>query len=307
MNDIKSSNLIKHPKLISYPVTPFMENGDLDEGAYVELLEHLLIQGADAICILGSVAEVAYLSTHEKKRLIAIALNELRGKCPVYVGVLAKDTMSTIQLAMYAKDCGADGIMLSPYSYFALSEVEIYEFFQQVAEAVNIPIIFYNNSVSSGNPLTAKFIIEMVRRIHQIKFIKDSSGDISQIKRLLEIRGNHQVKIFNGSNKIAIEALELGVDGWCTVTPCFLDEIPKNLLLGQPYQSRSPSSIPENHLNKLLSFICEKGLVQTSKAALNLLGRTAGEPRLPLQPLGEKLIDPLKQLLKKSATQESIN
>lgn len=304
MNEIRKKKPINHPKLISYPVTPFTNDGVVNEEAYIELLKHLLKQKSDAICVLGSVAEVAYLSMHEKKRITALSLNELKGHCPVYVGVTANDTKSVIQLAAYAKDCGADGIMLSPHSYFALSESEVYEYYNDVSQAVDIPIIFYNNSASSRNPLSAEFIMEIAQRVEQIKFIKDSSGDISQIRKLLELRGNHQIELFNGSNKIALEALELKIDGWCTVTPCFLDMIPKNLLIDLSSFSQIRKGTEKNHLGELLSFICDQGLVQASKAAMELIGRSAGSPRSPLQPLNKKLIKNLSHLLNQAFNEE---
>lgn len=294
-------------KLISYPVTPFTENGQVDEKAFEALLEHLMLHGADAICVLGSVAEVAYLSSDETKRIISIALNYVRGRCPVYVGITAKNTISAIELASYAKDCGADGLMLSPFSYFPLSENEIYSYVRAIADATAIPIIFYNNPLSSRVTLSPSFLISMANRIAEIIAIKDSSGDISQIKALMTLKKVQQIEIFNGSNKIAVDSLKMGVDGWCTVTPCFLDSVPKSLMLSESRSQQRLSVQQKDKLNHLLVFICEHGLVASSKAAMMLVQRSVGLPRPPLLPLTEKLKSELTELLSISESQELIN
>lgn len=283
--------------LISYPVTPFNHSGHVDYAAFEKLLNRLAQQKPEAICILGSVGESAYLSWDEKQSVIQVALKTIGALCPVFVGINACSTHAAITLSNYAKEKGAFGIMLSPFSYIPLSEHELIHYFSDIAENVHLPIILYNNPVSTGYSLSPEFMVELCKQVNDIHFIKDSSGDISQIKTLLALTGHSPIKIFNGSNQIAFEALEAGVDGWCTAAACFIGEHANNIISHVRTHQKSYSYDEINQFKQLFLFLTEHGLIPSSKAAINYLGFSVGKPRPPIQPLSDKALPLLIKLL----------
>jgi len=200
----------------------------------------------------------------------------------VFVGINAENTNAAIELANYAKEKKAFGIMVSAFSYIPLKENEIFKYFRDIAVNVRLPIILYNNPISSGYSLSPEFMVELANEVDEIQFIKDSSGDTSQLESLLTLTAKSTIKIFNGSNKIAFEALRVGVAGWCTVTSCFLGQHTNNIIS----HARNGSKIYSNDqialFKKLFLFLGEKGLIQSSKAAISHLGINVGEPRPPL-------------------------
>ncbi|WP_273149687.1 dihydrodipicolinate synthase family protein [Methylophaga thiooxydans] len=281
------TNQFHHSGLISYPVTPFDELNLIDFASFEALLHHLLSLKPNAICVLGSVGESTYLSLDESKDIIDSATNKIGGACPLFVGINTNNTNTAIELANYAKEKGAYGIMVSPFSYIPLKESELFTYFKDIALNVGLPIILYNNPISSGYSLSPEFMTYLANEIEEIQFIKDSSGEVSQLESLLALTAESPVKIFNGSNKIAFEALKMGVDGWCTVTPCFLgqhvDRIISHVRNGSQVYSNQQIAL----FKKLFLVLGEKGLIQSSKVAITHKVINSGKPRPPLQALAE--------------------
>jgi len=273
--------------LISYPITPFDELGLIDFHAFESLLFHLLSLKPNAICILGSVGEATSLSLSESKEVIGFATDKIGRYCPLFVGINTGNTNTTIELANYAKAQGAYGIMVSPFSYIPLKESELFEYFKDIALNVRLPIILYNNPISSGYSLSPEFMTYLANEIDEIQFIKDSSGDISQLGSLLDLTAGSSIKVFNGSNKIAFEALKIGIDGWCTVTPCFLGQHVDHIISHVRNGSKIYTNEQISLFKKLFLILGENGLIQSSKAAIAHIGINSGSPRPPLQALTE--------------------
>jgi 4-hydroxy-tetrahydrodipicolinate synthase len=141
-------------------------------------------------------------------------------------------------------------------------------------------------------------MISMVNGIENASMIKESTGDIQRMRKLSRL-SNDTVPFFNGCNYIALDALNAGATGWCTVAPCLIGDLPKQLLkaVGKG-EIKKAKSLFEQQL-PLLEFIVNGGLASTVKAGLDMEGLNVGVARRPLKPLTNEKKKILENILLK--------
>ncbi|ENW81810.1 dihydrodipicolinate synthase [Acinetobacter sp. ANC 3929] len=283
--------------IIAYPVTPFKAGGqELDLEALSMSLNALLQSQCDAIAPLGSAGESAYLSWQEWQQVAQTTIEVVNQRVPVILGISELTTAMAIQKAKKAEELGADVIMVIPVSYWKLTDQEIYDYYQQIAASVKLPIMVYNNPATSGIDMPPELIVKMFNEIDSICMVKDSTGDIQRMHKFHALTQG-QLPFYNGSNPLALEAFCAGATGWCTAAPNLLGDLPKQLY--QAIQQGDLSKAQALFYKQLpvLSFIVKGGLPKTVKSGLNLLGFSVGSPRQPLQSATAAEIEQLKGLI----------
>ena len=190
-------------------VTPFNANEDIDEDGFRRLIQHLQ-KNVNGIVPCGTTGEFMYLSTKEKKRVIDLAIDEVKGEMPVIAGTGCPSTKHTIELTQYAKDAGAKAaLVVSPF-YLKPSFKELYEHYDAL-NALDFPIIMYN--IPQCTDVHFKWwTAEGIAQLENVIGIKDSSGDLAFMMALFEkVKGN--ISIFCGHDEIGMPALAAGADG----------------------------------------------------------------------------------------------
>mgnify|MGYP000633194811 CR=1 FL=1 len=287
--------------VIAYTVTPFTDDGDqVNLEALYLLIDDLIDSGADAIAALGSAGECAYLDDDEWALVATQTVKYVNGRVPVIVGISELTTKKAISRAVFANKIGADAIMVSPFSYYRLSEDEIYDHYAAISAAISIPIMIYNNPATCGVDMSPEFMLSMVNEIEHTSMIKESTGDIQRMRKLHRL-SKGTVPFFNGCNYIALDALNAGATGWCTAAPCLIGDLPKQLLQAvNKGESEKATTLFEKQL-PLLEFIVNGGLASTVKAGLEIKGIHAGYARRPLKPLTNEKKQSLENILQKVA------
>ncbi|ENX34658.1 dihydrodipicolinate synthase [Acinetobacter colistiniresistens] len=283
--------------IIAYPVTPFKADGQqLDLEALTISLNALLESQCDAIAPLGSAGESAYLSWQEWQQVAQTTIEVVNQRVPVIVGISELTTAMAIQKAKKAEELGADVIMVIPVSYWKLTDQEIYDYYQQIAASVKLPIMVYNNPATSGIDMSPELIVKMFNQIDNICMVKDSTGDIQRMHKFHALTQG-QLPFYNGSNPLALEAFCAGATGWCTAAPNLLGHLPKQLYQAIQQGNLSKAQAIFYQQLPVLSFIVKGGLPKTVKSGLNLLGFSVGSPRPPLQSATGAEIEQLKGLI----------
>lgn len=280
--------------IVAYPVTPFgADGGEVDEKVLRGLIDRLVDAGVDAVAPLGSTGEAAYLDEQEWAAVAAICLEQVDGRVPTVVGVSELTTAGTIARARLAERLGATALMMLPVAYWRLTEAELRRHFAAVAGSVALPIMAYNNPGTSGIDMTPEFLTELVGAVDNITMVKESTGDITRMRRLAE-RG---VPFFNGSNRLALQAFDAGAAGWCTAAPCLVPEriveVWRLLTVGET----AAAAKRFERLEPLLVAVSRGGLPRTVKAGLRSLGIQVGDPRPPLLPLDDDTCRAIAELI----------
>ena len=136
--------------MLTAMVTPFDERGRVDEDAAVTLMHHLIEHGSDGLVICGTTGEAVTMSDDEQAALIALAVQEMRGKATVVAGVGSNDTRHAVALTERATELGADALLsVNPY-YNRPSRRGIIAHYREVVRATELPILLYNIPQRTG-------------------------------------------------------------------------------------------------------------------------------------------------------------
>ena len=162
-------------------ILPFSADLSIDEPAYRRHLRWLAdTPGVTGIVANGHAAEVASLSREERKRALAVALDEIAGACPIVAGVYTDGTAQAVELARDAKAAGAAGILLFPPTLFMwgaqLKPDMVIRHFSEVA-AVGLPIVAFEYPPASGIGYAPETLARLAQ-IPQVAAIKDWSNEI---------------------------------------------------------------------------------------------------------------------------------
>jgi 4-hydroxy-tetrahydrodipicolinate synthase len=159
-------------------VTPLKKDESLDEEGLRELVNYFIDGGVHGIFCCGSQGEIYSLTDEERRKVIDITVKETNGRVPVYAGTGEVTTEKVIRLTRYAKDAGADAASICTPYFIRPSSRELYTHYKKVADAVDIPIILYNNPDRTGVNLDAQTVSKLAE-IDNIVGVKDSSGDLT--------------------------------------------------------------------------------------------------------------------------------
>jgi 4-hydroxy-tetrahydrodipicolinate synthase len=283
--------------ILSALCTPFTSDGSqVDEAGFRDLIEGTIKAGVHGLIPCGSTGEFPALSTEERKRVTEIAVEQARGRVPVAPHVGSTSTAVAVDLARHAERAGADAVMaVNPY-YEPLSPAELQGYFQDISDAVNIPIMIYNLPGGTGQNLRPDFLARLAREIKNVKYVKDSSGDMSQVSELLYKYGN-DVTVFNGWDTITFSGLALGSKGsvWgaANVMPKQCADL-FNLIAANRLED---ARVLWDRMWPVMQFLVTEGYVASVKAGANLIGFRVGQPRRPIHPLPAQKAGELRDLL----------
>lgn len=283
--------------IIAYPITPFAATGKgIDLAVLEQTLNRLIDSDCDAIAPLGSTGESAYLDWDEWYAVAKHTVDMVNKRVPVMIGISELTTDMAIKKAQTAAALGADAIMVIPVSYWKLSDSEIFDYYQSIAESMPLPIMVYNNPATSGVDISPELMVKMFNQIANVSMVKESSGDIQRMHKIFELSAG-QLPFYNGSNPLALEALCAGASGWCTAAPNLLGALPKRLYNSIKQGDLATAQNLFYRQLPLLRFIVAGGLPKTIKAGLETLGVKAGVPRKPLQAASAAELNALNQYI----------
>jgi len=206
-------------------VTPFRQDGSLDEAALRSLVRRQISEGINFLVPCGTTGESPTLTHHEHLRVVEITLEEAKGNTPVLAGAGGYNTAEVIHLAKELDTMGVDGILsVTPY-YNKPTQEGLYRHYQAIAAAVpHLPIVVYSVQGRTGvnvEPATLKRLAE----IDTIAGVKEASGNIGQMASVL-YHVPERFAVLSGDDAITIPLIALGGRGVISVVS---NQIPKQM------------------------------------------------------------------------------
>ena len=265
--------------------TPFTEDKEINFEGLEKNIEWNIENGIHGILPLGSTGEFTTMSEEEKKELAKFVVAKVNGRVPVCIGTSSDSTKIAIKNAKHAEKIGADGVLILPPYYFNPLQEEIIEHFKMINNAVNIPIMLYNNPGVSGVDIQLDTVLALAEE-DNIQYIKESTGDIT---RLREIERNQEDKIttFCGCDELALESFFFGARGWVSVVSNAFPKLSSELF--ESAANEKDYEKAKKIYNKLLPFCIELEssgkLVQVVKYIMDKRGACGGYSRSPKLPL----------------------
>jgi len=202
-------------------VTPFQGNGSLDETTLRKLVRRQIDEGIHFLVPCGTTGESPTLTRDEHLRVVAITIEEAKGRVPVVAGAGGYNTHEVIELAKEIEKLGAQGLLsVTPY-YNKPTQEGLYRHFKAIASAVPLPIVVYSvqgRTAVNVEPAT----LARLAQIDSVVAVKEASGNISQMAAVV-----HQVPekfaVLSGDDAITIPLIALGGRGIISVVS---NEIP---------------------------------------------------------------------------------
>ena len=269
-----------------YPAatTQFHSDQSLDLPATMKHNEVMLEAGVHGMIMLGTVGENCSLDYAEKLEVLKATVEHTAGRVPVLTGVAECTTAGACRFAADAQRLGVDGLMLLPGMVYKSDPRETMTHFRQVARAVDLPIMCYNNPVSYGVDITPAMFADLADTPNLVA-IKESSENVRRITDLKNLCHDRYL-IFSGVDDLVLESQLLGADGWVSgLVNAFPHE---NRLLWQLATAGQYEEAVKVYrwYSPLLHLDTHVKLVQYIKLAVSECGygsETVRAPRLPLE------------------------
>lgn len=271
--------------------TPFHEDGSVDEEGMRRVLDCMIDQGVDAICILANYSEQFLLSDAERALLTRLCLEHVAGRRPVIVTISHFSTDIVVARAREVEAMGADMVMMMP-PYHGVGivppEPVIFEHFEAVSDAISIPIMVQDAPLS-GATLSVPFLARMARELENVSYLKlEYPFAADKLAALIAAAGEHIAGPFDGEEAVTLLAdLDAGATG--TMTSALLPEkirpIVTRYLAGDPDGALEQWKLCLpliNHENRQ----CGLRATKTVMKAGGVIG--SDRVRHPLKPLSER-------------------
>lgn len=262
-------------------VTPFKASGEIDFNKFEELIEDQIAGSIDCIVVAGTTGEAATMSDEEQLEAIKFTCDVVKGRVPVVAGTGSNNTAHAIHLSVEAEKLGADGLLLvSPY-YNKATQNGLKAHFTAIANSVKIPSILYNVPSRTGMNIAPATVVDLCKNVENIVAVKEASGNFSQIAQLMNL-SDGCVDVYSGNDDQIVPLLALGGKGVISVlsnvAPKETHDICEMFFKGNIEGSRN---LQLKALPLIDALFCEVNPIPV-KAALNLMGKNVGIPRLPL-------------------------
>ncbi len=275
-------------------VTPF-EKGRVDFSALEALINWQILEGTDALVILGTTGEPSTLSREERRDVISCAAKAIAGRCPMIVGAGANCTKTAVAYASEAEALGADALLVVTPYYNKANDEGLLRHFTAIADAADLPVILYNVPGRTGLNLRPELAAKLAAH-PRIRGVKEASGDITQLSCLAELtQGGMQ--LYAGNDGEVLPVLALGGSGVISVAanviPGTMHALTQAWLDGDVVQARR---LQLQILPLVRALFSDVNPIPV-KAALAMMGRIRNELRLPLFPLDEQRERALRKVL----------
>lgn len=265
-------------------VTPFRD-GEVDEDAFVRLVERQIAGGVHGLVPVGTTGESATLSHDEHRRVVELCIKTAAGRAPVVAGAGSNCTAEAIELVRHAKTVGADAaLVVTPY-YNRPSQEGLYAHYAAINEAVQLPVLIYNvpsrTSVDISNDTLAR-----LAKLPNMVGIKDATGDLARASQQRLVCGEGWTML-SGDDPTALGYMAHGGHGCISVTanvaPEQVSAFYNDAMAGQ----WKGALYGQDRLIRLHKALFTDASPSPTKFALAHLGLCAEDVRLPIVPASE--------------------
>ena len=276
-------------------ITPFKENGELDEYKIRELVNYHIENGTSGIVPCGTTGEAPTLTFSEHEKVIKIVVEEVKGRIQVIAGAGSNNTNRAIELTKYAKELGADAALSTCPYYNKPSQRGLYEHYKKIAEEAKFPIMLYNVPSRTGVNIESETVAKLAE-IPEIVAIKEATGSLEQMIKIQDLCGD-KIEILSGEDHLILPMLSIGAKGVVSVVANIMPKEMSDLIASFLNKDFDKAYKLHTDLYDVSRNMFIEGNPVTVKAAMKILGLTDNDSvRLPLVPQEEKNNQKLKEL-----------
>jgi 4-hydroxy-tetrahydrodipicolinate synthase len=265
-------------------VTPFKNDSSIDFAALGRIVNHVIHGGVNYIVVMGTTGESATLTKDEKKAIISYVVEVTDNRIPIVIGIGGNSTQEVINCVRHSNLTGVDGILsVAPY-YNKPNQRGLFQHFKSIATCCPVPLILYNVPVRTCSNISSETCIELANECENIVAIKEASGDIAQIMRIIRNKPDG-FSVISGDDMMTIPIIALGGAGVISVLanafPSATCELVTNSLKNNCKSAR------ETQLRylEMIELLFLDGNPSGIKAMLSIMNICQNTLRLPLVPV----------------------
>ncbi len=277
-------------------VTPFKNDSSIDFAALGRVVNHVIAGGVNYIVAMGTTGESVTLARDEKKALISYVLEAIDNRVPLVVGIGGNNTQEVINYIRQSNLTGIDGILsVTPY-YNKPTQRGIYQHFKAIATCSPLPVILYNVPGRTCSNISSETCLELAHNCDNIVAVKEASGDISQIMRIIKDKPEN-FSVISGDDMMTIPIIAAGGSGIISVLanafPSHSSEIVNHALKNNYKAAREI----QFSVLELIELLFTEGNPAGVKAMLNIMNLCQNSLRLPLVPVSRAIYSRIQKAI----------
>lgn len=278
-------------------ITPF-NNYKVDYDALGRMVDYVIAGGVDYIVAEGSTAETATLNIEERESVLRFIVERTAERVPIVVGMGSNNTQALVEQLRTFDLSGTVGILSVVPFYNKPSQEGIFRHFMAVAEASPVPVIIYNVPGRTGVNMTSETTLRLAHASKNIVAVKEASGDIEQMQRIIDGRPDH-FKVISGDDGITVELIKRGGHGVISVAA---NTFPELLCRCVHHAMDGETELAEREMQEMdepIKLLFAEGNPTGVKCMTSVMGLTRDEVRLPLVEGSDTLRDLIKKAIVK--------
>ena len=278
-------------------ITPFKADESVDYDALMRMVDYLVQNNTDFLCVLGTTAETPTLTEEEKQKIKRMVIERVHGRIPILLGLGGNNTRAIVDALKNDDFTGVDAVLsVVPY-YNKPSQEGIYQHYKAIAEArPDMPIVLYNVPGRTGVNMTAETTLRVARDFKNVIAVKEASGNITQMDDIIKNKP-HTFDVISGDDGITFPLITLGAIGVISVIGnAFPREFSRMVRLA--LQGDYANALTIHHkFAELFKLLFVDGNPAGVKAMLNAMGMVENKLRLPLVPTRITTFEAMRTIL----------
>lgn len=269
-------------------VTPFTATGEVDYAALDRLVDYVTEGGVDYLVVMGTTGETPTLTMPERVAVLRAVKARNAGRLPLVVGVGGNDTARVVELIDQTNLDGVDAILSVTPFYNKPSQRGLFEHYKYIAERSPRPIILYNVPGRTGVNMEAATTLRIARECPNVVAIKEASGDLEQIGRVIE-GAPEGFLVISGDDSLALPIMKDGGVGVISVAANAFPRYFAELIGEQARGGSAENDCKFEAIRPTIKMLFAEGNPPGVKAALATKGVIKNYLRLPLVPVTDEL------------------
>jgi 4-hydroxy-tetrahydrodipicolinate synthase len=269
-------------------VTPFKSDSSIDFSALGRVINHVIKGGVNYIVAMGTTGETPTLTKDEKQAIISYVMETVDSRVPVVIGIGGNSTHEIINTIREMELEGVDGILsVSPY-YNKPSQQGIFQHFKAISDSSPLPVIIYNVPTRTSSNITSDTCLELAHECENIIAVKEASGDIAQIMRIMRGKPENFL-VISGDDMMTLPVIAAGGAGVISVLanayPAECSELVNNALKNNFKAAREI----QFRFIESIELLFADGNPSGVKAFLHVMNLCQNNLRLPLVPVNRTI------------------
>jgi 4-hydroxy-tetrahydrodipicolinate synthase len=280
-------------------VTPFKNDSSIDFSALGRVVNHVIKGGVNYIVAMGTTGEASTLTKDEKHALVSYVTETIDGRVPLVVGIGGNNTQEVINTIRELDLQRVDAILsVAPY-YNKPSQRGLFEHFKAIATCSPLPVMIYNVPGRTSCNISSDTCLELANECDNIVAVKEASGDMSQIMRIIKGKPENFL-VISGDDALTIPVIAAGGSGVISVLanayPTECSELVSNALKNNFKAAR------EIHFRFMesIELLFADGNPAGVKAFLHTMDLCQNNLRLPLVPVNKNVLSRIQKFVEEA-------